>query len=135
MRLSAGDGPRHGEAAPFVRQSLGSQPLDCRDQVLPPVVRARVSVEAATGQGWPEIVGDAGRFVSLDHVGASADCQRLNDEFGLTADAVTQAALDFLRNVRAGWDGIPPEASMAPLPPAAPAIKPSEPPTALGPRR
>ena len=41
-----------------------------REQVLPPAVRARVSVEAAVGQGWREIVGDAGRICLLEHFGA-----------------------------------------------------------------
>ena len=44
-----------------------------RDRVLPPIVKARVSVEAGVAQGWREIVGDQGRIVSIDHYGASAD--------------------------------------------------------------
>jgi transketolase len=44
--------------------------------------------------GWREIVGDSGRIVGIDHFGASADYQRLYLEFGLTAEAVTQAAKD-----------------------------------------
>jgi transketolase len=55
-------------------------------------VRARVSVEAAIAQGWREIVGDAGRIVSLEHFGASADYKTLYREFGITAEAVAQAA-------------------------------------------
>ena len=57
-------------------------------QVLPPSVRARVSVEAAVNQGWREYVGDAGRMVSLEHYGASADFATLYREFGITAEAV-----------------------------------------------
>jgi transketolase len=62
--------------------------------VLPPMVKARVSVEAAVSMGWREIVGDAGRIVSIDHFGASADYQRLYMEFGMTAEVVAQAAID-----------------------------------------
>ena len=65
-----------------------------RDEVCPPSVRARVSIEAAVGQGWRDIVGDAGRIVSLEHYGASADAATLYREFGLTAEAVAQAARD-----------------------------------------
>ena len=65
-----------------------------RDQVLPPTVKARVSVEAGIRQGWREYVGDAGRMVSLEHWGASADYQRIYQEFGITAEAVAQAAKD-----------------------------------------
>ncbi|MGW4693422.1 transketolase [Kitasatospora cineracea] len=72
-----------------------------RDSVLPPNVRARVSVEAGIAQGWRELVGDAGRIISLDHFGASADYQVLYQEFGLTADAVANAARASLRTVEA----------------------------------
>ncbi len=63
-----------------------------RDDVLPPSVRARVSVEAAVAQGWRELVGDAGRSISLEHFGASADYKTLFSEFGITAEAVAAAA-------------------------------------------
>jgi transketolase len=65
-----------------------------RDEVLPSYVRARVSVEAGIKQGWREYVGDAGRSVSLEHYGASADAPRIFKEFGFTPEAVVQAAKD-----------------------------------------
>ncbi|CAN5431927.1 transketolase [soil metagenome] len=67
-----------------------------RDKVLPTTVKARVSVEAGVKLGWREYVGDHGRIVSLDHYGASADYERLYNEFGLTAEAVATAAKDSL---------------------------------------
>lgn len=70
-----------------------------RQEVLPPTVRARVSVEAGVALGWRELVGDAGRSVSLEHFGASADYKTLYDEFGITADAVIEAARDSLTAV------------------------------------
>jgi transketolase len=70
-----------------------------RDTVLPPIVKARVSVEAGVRQGWREIVGDHGRIVSIDHYGASADYQRIYEEFGITGEAVANAARDSLRTV------------------------------------
>ena len=72
-----------------------------RNEVLPPTVRARVSVEAGVSQGWRDLVGDAGRIVGLDHFGASADYERLYREFGITAEAVVEAARDSLRAVDA----------------------------------
>ena len=63
-----------------------------RTHVLPADVRARVSVEAAVALGWRELVGDAGRSVSVEHFGASADYERLYTEFGITRDAVVAAA-------------------------------------------
>ncbi|WP_091561621.1 transketolase [Arthrobacter sp. ok362] len=67
-----------------------------RDAVLPPAVKARVSVEAGLALGWKEFVGDAGRSVSLEHFGASADYKRLFQEFGITAEAVAAAAKESL---------------------------------------
>lgn len=69
-----------------------SQPQEYRDSVLPPSVRARVSVEAGIAQGWYKFVGDAGQIVSLEHFGASADDKTLFREFGFTPDAVAAAA-------------------------------------------
>ncbi|WP_329225984.1 transketolase [Streptomyces sp. NBC_01460] len=80
------------------REWFAAQPLPYQDDVLPPDVRARVSVEAAVGQGWREVVGDAGRIVSLEHYGASADYQRLYEEFGITAEAVASAARASIRD-------------------------------------
>ncbi|MEO6886228.1 MAG: transketolase [Jatrophihabitantaceae bacterium] len=63
-----------------------------RQQVLPPNVRARVSIEAGIKQGWREIVGDAGEMVSIEHFGASADGAVLFEQFGFTTDHVVAAA-------------------------------------------
>ncbi|MGH8774682.1 MAG: transketolase [Jiangellaceae bacterium] len=71
-----------------------------RDSVLPPNVRARVSVEAAVAWGWREIVGDAGRCVSIEHFGASADYKTLFREFGITAEAVVAAAKESIDAAR-----------------------------------
>jgi transketolase len=62
-------------------------------------VKARVSVEAGVAQGWHDLVGDAGRTVSLEHYGASADYQTLYREFGITAQAVAEAARESLAAV------------------------------------
>ena len=70
-----------------------------RDTVLPPQVKARVSVEAGVKMGWREYVGDAGRTVSIDHYGASADYARLFAEYGFTARAVADAARDSISAV------------------------------------
>ncbi len=78
------------------REWFAEQDQAYRDEVLPPSVRARVSVEAAVSLGWRDIVGDAGRIVALDHYGASADYKRLYAEFGLTHEHVVAAAKDSL---------------------------------------
>jgi transketolase len=83
------------------REWFDAQDAEYRRAVLPPAVRARVSVEAGVAQGWREIVGDAGRTVSLEHFGASADYQTLFREFGFTAEHVAAAARESLATVRA----------------------------------
>ncbi|MFD4865040.1 transketolase [Streptomyces sp. NPDC058412] len=72
------------------------QPQEYKDSVLPSSVKARVAVEAGIGLTWHRYVGDAGRIVSLEHFGASADAKVLFREFGFTAEAVTAAAKDSL---------------------------------------
>ncbi|MCE0539661.1 transketolase [Kineosporia rhizophila] len=78
------------------REWFDLQPQAYRDQVLPPTMRARVSIEAGIAQGWRDVVGDAGRIVSLEHFGASADQQRLYQEFGITPENTVRAALESL---------------------------------------
>lgn len=79
------------------REWFAEQPYPYQDAVLPPDVRARVSVEAAVAQGWRDVVGDAGRTVSLEHFGASAAYERLYEEFGITPRAVADAARESIR--------------------------------------
>ncbi|MEV6610245.1 transketolase [Kutzneria sp. NPDC051319] len=63
-----------------------------RDQVLPPSVKARVTVEAGIAQPWHRFAGDNGEIVSIEHFGASADYQTLFREFGFTTEHVVEAA-------------------------------------------
>ncbi|MGW0536207.1 transketolase [Streptomyces sp. NPDC003032] len=77
------------------------QPREYRDSVLPPAVRARVAVEAGIGLTWYRYVGDAGRIVSLEHFGASADADVLFAEFGFTAENVAAEARESLAAARA----------------------------------
>jgi transketolase len=65
-----------------------------RESVLPSGVKARVSVEAGIAQGWRDVVGDAGRIISIEHYGASADGALLFEKFGFTSDNVASAARD-----------------------------------------
>ncbi|WP_234544028.1 transketolase [Streptomyces shenzhenensis] len=76
------------------------QPREYRESVLPPAVRARVAVEAGIGLTWYRFVGDAGRIVSLEHFGASADAKTLFAEFGFTAEHVAAAARESLAAAR-----------------------------------
>lgn len=53
-----------------------------KDEVLPPSIKARVSIEAGIAQGWRDYVGDNGACISLEHYGASAGANVLFDKFG-----------------------------------------------------
>jgi transketolase len=69
------------------------QPQDYREAVLPPSVRARVSIEAGITPPWREFVGDGGGSIGIDHYGASANGSTLYREFGITVEAVVEQAL------------------------------------------
>ena len=68
------------------------QPQEYRDQVLPPSLRARVSVEAGTTKGWERYVGLDGASVGMNSYGASAPAAVLYENFGVTAEAVAKEA-------------------------------------------
>jgi transketolase len=67
-------------------------PCPCRDSVLPPDVKARVSVEAASTFGWGRWVGDKGVSIGVDEFGASAPAPLLYEKYGITKDAIVAAA-------------------------------------------
>lgn len=68
------------------------QPVDYRDSVLPPKVRARVAVEEASTLGWHRYVGTDGAVIGMHTFGASAPLQELQTKFGFTPDRVADAA-------------------------------------------
>jgi transketolase len=74
------------------REWFDEQDQQYRDTVIPPDVKARVSVEAGVGFGWRDLVGDAGRTIGIDHYGASASGSVLFEQFGFTPDTVVTAA-------------------------------------------
>ncbi|MEO8093913.1 MAG: transketolase [Pseudolysinimonas sp.] len=72
-----------------------------RESVLPAAIRARVSVEAGLALTWKPYLGDAGRAISIEHFGASADYETLYREYGITTEAVVAAAKESLAAARA----------------------------------
>jgi len=75
------------------------QPQDYRDEVLPPSVRARVSIEAGITHGWERWVGDRGVSIGIDRFGASAPSPRIYEELGLTPERVAAEAAALLERV------------------------------------
>jgi len=72
------------------------QDLAYRHQVLPPSVRARVSVEAASVMGWDRYVGAEGAKIGMHGFGASAPIKDLMTTFGFTLENVLAAAREQL---------------------------------------
>ncbi|WP_406245430.1 transketolase [Microbacterium sp. M] len=76
---------------------FAEQDAEYRESVLPAAVTARVSVEAGSVLTWRGVVGDRGRSIGIDHFGASADYKTLFQKFGITAEAVVEAARETIK--------------------------------------
>lgn len=72
--------------------NFAAQPQEYRDQILPPQVRARVSVEAAATFGWHRWVGDLGETIGMTTFGASGPASALFKHFGFTPERVADTA-------------------------------------------
>ena len=102
IALEAGRSLQERGAAPRVVslpswELFDAQPTSYRDSVLPPGVRARVSVEAATPLGWERYVGTEGTSVGVSRFGASAPADVIYERLGLTAERVVEEALKLMR--------------------------------------
>jgi transketolase len=73
-----------------------AQDEDYQNQVLPPRIKARLSVEAGISQGWERWVGDSGSSISVEHYGASAPYKIIFENYGLTVDNVISQARQVL---------------------------------------
>jgi transketolase len=71
---------------------FAAQPTEYRDSVLPPAVRARVSIEAASPFGWERYVGPTGAIIGVDRFGASAPGPVVMEHYGFTAEHVVTTA-------------------------------------------
>jgi len=81
---------------------FAEQPEAYRHQVLPPSVRARVSVEAGISMGWERYLGELGESVAIDHFSVSAPYQDLLVHFGFTAEKTAEVAVRVLARVTDG---------------------------------
>ena len=97
-RLEAEGTPTRVVSMPCI-EWFHAQDRSYQQKVLPPAVKARVSVEAGVSMGWREIVGEAGEIVAIDHFGASANVGVLFEQFGFTPDNVVAAAHASLERV------------------------------------
>ncbi len=80
---------------------FNAQESSYKNSLLPPSVKARVSIEAGVSQGWREYIGDCGVAVSLEHFGASASAPVLFKEFGFTPENIVKAAKKSIAKAKA----------------------------------
>ena len=73
------------------------QSEDYKEEVLPSIIKARVSVEAGVSQGWDKYVGDYGESISIDKFGASAPYELLMDKYGFTVENIVTTCKRVLR--------------------------------------
>ena len=67
---------------------FSEQDQSYKDEVLPPSIKLKVSIEVGIAQGWHQLIGDGGIAISLEHYGASADAKRLFTEFGFSVESI-----------------------------------------------
>lgn len=87
----------HGVAARVVSmpswELFEAQEQSYRDSVLPPEIRARLSIEAGSTAGWHRWVGLDGDVIGIERFGASAPYKTIFEKFGFTVENVTSRAL------------------------------------------
>jgi transketolase len=71
-----------------------AQPPSYKDDVLPPSIAARMSIEAGATLGWAKYVGDRGFAFGIDHFGTSAPGADVARSFGFTPENVANVALE-----------------------------------------
>jgi transketolase len=90
-RLTA-DGIRARVVSMPSMQLFDQQPQSYRDEVLPPAVTARVSVEKGSTFGWDRWVGPTGAIIGMSTFGASAPMKVLQAKFGFTPENIVATA-------------------------------------------
>ncbi|MGA3094638.1 MAG: transketolase [Dehalococcoidales bacterium] len=73
-----------------------AQSEEYRRSVIPPEIKARISVEAGSTLGWCRYIGDGGVAIGIDHFGASAPGKVLYDKFDITAQRIVAEAMRLL---------------------------------------
>jgi transketolase len=81
-------------------ENFAAQEGSYRDEVLPPAVRARVSVEAASTFGWSQWVGELGETIGMERFGASAPAGALYKHFGFTPERVAEKGREAVQRVK-----------------------------------
>ena len=91
-----GDGIRSRVVSLPCWELFDRQEQSYRDEVLPPEITARVSVEEATTLGWERFVGGEGASIGMHTFGSSAPLKDVLTKFGFTPDKVAETAKEVL---------------------------------------
>jgi transketolase len=97
VKILEGEGVRVRLVSMPCLDRFAEQDQAYRDEVLPPAVRARVAVEAASPLGWHRWAGDGGDVVAMEGFGASAPAKALYEHFGFTGEQIAARARDVLQ--------------------------------------
>ncbi len=73
------------------------QPIEYKQEVLPPDVSARIAVESASALGWRQYVGDRGAIIAMHSFGASAPAETSMEKFGFTSENIIAKARELLK--------------------------------------
>ena len=76
-----------------------NQTKEYQDKVLPPNIKARVSIEAGSTLAWERWVGDDGEMIGIDSFGASAPWQDLFQKFNITSENIVQVAQKVIQKI------------------------------------
>ncbi len=79
---------------------FAKQERSYRDEILPPGVKSRLSVEAGSRMGWYRWIGDCGDSIGIDHFGTSAPGGVIAEHYGFTPDAVAERARALMESNR-----------------------------------
>ncbi len=101
LAMSAADALSHDRVAARVvsmpcTDIFDSQPVEYRQQVLPPEITARVVVEAGVTETWWRYAGERGQVIGINRFGESAPAAELFEQFGFSAENVVRVAKEVL---------------------------------------
>ncbi len=77
-----------------------SQSPDYKELVIPQDIKARLTIEAGSSQGWLRYAGEKGTSLGIDRFGASAPGNMLMREYGFTADNVCDRAIETINRAK-----------------------------------
>jgi transketolase len=83
-------------------ENFADQDEGYQERVLPPAVKARVSLEAAAMFGWHRWVGEQGETIGMNRFGASAPASVLYKQFGFTPERVKEVGKAVVKRVKGG---------------------------------